>query len=415
MSPPTAVQRTLAALDGATPGLEGVRPAADVTTAVGPRRYLHGGPPLEAEELPGPMRGAIAGALLFEDQAADVEEAVAMLERGEIELAPAHDAGGVGAMAGIVSPGMPVVVVGDSERVAFSPLNEGLGRALRFGSNDPETLRRLRWLAEVAAPVLDRAISASEEIRLMDLVAEGLRRGDECHNRNVATSAALLARLAPAIVRAAERPSDAADVLAYAAGNRHFFLSFSIAAAKLVADAAHGIDGSPIVTAMAGNGRRLGVRVSGAGERWFTAPAPLGEARFFRGYDASQATPTMGDSFITETVGYGAFALTAAPAITTFIGGTVERCQELVAEMRSICAGSSERLLIPAEGFAGTPLGIDVEKVAELGVAPVVNNGLAHRDAGVGQVGAGITRLPIEPFAEAADAVSVRGRGASAR
>jgi hypothetical protein len=325
-----------------------------------------------------------------------------MLEAGEVELAPVHHAGGVGAMAGIVTPRMPVVVVSGGGRTAFSPLNEGLGKALRFGSHDATTLKRLRWLARVAGPSLDRAISSSEEIQVMDMVAEGLRRGDECHNRNVASSAALLARLAPAVAREAKRPEDAADVLAYMAGNRHFFLSFSIAAAKLVADLAHGFEGSPIVTAMAGNGRRLGIRVSGTGERWFTAPAPVGEARFFEGYDASQATPTMGDSFITETAGFGAFALTAAPAITSFVGGTIEQCRELLEEMRAVCAGRSERLLIPSEGFSGTPLGIDVGRVAELGLAPVVNNGLAHREAGVGQVGAGITRLPLEPFAEAA-------------
>jgi hypothetical protein len=401
-----AVQRSLRALDRTAVVLEGVRAAREVTTAVGPARYLHAGPPLALEELPGPMLGALLGALVFEGEARDLDQARAMVQAREVELVPGHHVGGVGAMAGIVTPRMPVVVASGAGRTAFSPLNEGLGRALRFGSNDPATLSRLTWLAKVAGPLLDRAISSSEQVELMELVAEGLRRGDECHNRNVATSAALLARLAPAIVRAAERAEDAADVLAYIAGNRHFFLSFSITAAKLVADLAHGVDESPIVTAMAGNGRRLGIRVSGTGERWFTAPAPLGEPRFFEGYDASQATPTMGDSFITETAGYGAFALTAAPAITSFIGGTVQRCRELVSQMRTLCAGRSERLLIPSEGFAGTPLGIDVRRVAELGVAPVVNNGLAHREAGVGQVGAGITRLPVEPFAEAASALS---------
>ena len=180
---------------------------------------------------------------------------------------------------------------------------------------------------------------------------------------------------------------------------------FSIAAAKVLADSAHGVAASPVVTAIAGNGRRVGIRVSGTGDRWFTAPAPLGDVRFFDGYDATQATPMMGDSFITEAAGYGAFALAAAPAITSFIGGTVEGCRGLVAEMHSICTGRSERLLVPFEGFAGTPLGIDVRRVAETGVAPVHNNGIAHRDAGVGQVGAGINRLPVEPFVDAARAL----------
>jgi hypothetical protein len=305
-------------------------------------------------------------------------------------------------MAGIVSPRMPVVVVGSGERRAFSPVNEGLGKALRFGSNDPATLDRLEWLADACGPALDEAIRASEPIDLTEMVAEGLRRGDECHNRNVASTAALMGRLAPAV--AATQPgAEAARVLAYGFGNRHFFLPFSIATGKLLADAAHGVEGSPVVTAMCGNGRRLGIRVSGLGDEWITAPAPLGEARFFDGFGPSDATPTMGDSFISEVAGWGAFALAAAPAIVSFIGGDVEQSRRLADEMRRIAVAESERMLIPGEGFRGTPLGIDAALVARLGIAPVVNNGIAHRDPGVGQVGAGITRMPLEPFERAAE------------
>jgi hypothetical protein len=397
----TPVERSLALLDGTTVRLAGVRAAGEVLAGVGPRRYLHSGPPLELAEVPGPMRGALLGALVFEGQAADLAEAAAILDRGEVEIASCHDAAAVGAMAGIVTPRMPGVVVESDGRTVYSPLNEGLGRALRFGSNDEATLARLRWLAGVAAPVLDQAIRDSEPIELGELVSEGLRRGDECHNRNVATSAMIVARLAAGIARAAPDADTAAALFSYAVGNRHFALPFSIAAGKAIADAAHGVPESPIVTAMAGNGRRFGIRVSGAGERWFLAPAPHGDARYFEGYTVADATPTMGDSMIAETAGYGAFALTAAPAITSFVGGTVERSRELVEEMRAICAGTSTRFLVPGDEFRGTPLGVDVHRVRQAGVAPIINNGLAHREPGRGQVGAGITRLPIEPFVEA--------------
>jgi Protein of unknown function (DUF1116) len=393
------------ALDGIAVGLDGVTAAGDVIPWVARRRYLHSGPPIALEELPGPTRGALLGALVFEREAPDLGEAEELLGAGEVEIAPCHEHGCVGAMAGIVSPRMPVVVAAAGSRRAFSPLNEGLGTALRFGSNDRPTLERLEWLADVCAPGLDRAIEASEAIELTELVAEGLRRGDECHNRNVATGAALMGRIAPALAEACS-PRDAARILGYGFGNPHFFLPFSIATAKLLADAAHGIEGSPIVTAIAGNGRRLGIRVSGLGDRWFEAPAPLGEARFFPGYDADDATPTMGDSFITETTGWGAHALTAAPAIVSFIGGRIEECRRLVEGIRRICATESTRMLIPGDGFRGTPLGIDVGLVAELGISPVVNNGIAHRDPGVGQVGAGITPLPREPFVRAAEALA---------
>lgn len=408
------LDRSLAALDSTEVTLVGVAAARDVLPQVGARRYLHSGPPIALDEVPGPMRGALVGALMFEGEAGDPRAAAEILDAGEIELVPCHDAGAVGAMAGIVTPSMPGVVGRAGDRTVFSPLNEGLGAALRFGSFDDATLERLRWLRAVAGPLLGAAIEAGGAIELCSLISEGLRRGDECHNRNVATSAMILARLAPSVALEARTAADAAAVFEYAAGNRHFALPFSIVAAKALTVAAHGVGGSPIVTAMSGNGRRFGIRVSGAGDRWFLAPAPLGEPRLFDGYAREDATPTMGDSMITETAGWGAFAMTAAPAITSFIGGTPELTRSLVEEMRTISAGTSTRFLVPADGFRGTPIGIDVHRVREHGIAPVINNGMAHREAGRGQVGAGITRLPIEPFVEASRFLGRKGAGGSA-
>jgi hypothetical protein len=402
--------RSVDALDQTVVHLEGVRPAGEAIPWVGRSRCLHAGPPVGLDELPGPMRGALLGALVFEGEAQSLDEAEALLASGAVEIEPCHDHRCVGAMAGNVSSRMPVVVVASGARRAFSPLNEGLGKALRFGSNDRGTLDRLEWLADVCAPALDRAIAATDAIDLTEMVAEGLRRGDECHNRNVASTASLMGRMAPAIAEAGPG-AEAARVLAYGFGNRHFFLPFSIATGKLLADAAHGVERSPVVTAMCGNGRRLGIRVSGLGDEWFTATAPLGEARFFDGYGSCDATPTMGDSFISEVAGWGALALRAAPAIVSFIGGDVESTRRLTAEMRQVCVAESARMLIPGDGFRGTPLGIDAELVARQGIAPVVNNGIAHRDAGVGQVGAGITRLPLEPFERAAEALAAGAVG----
>ena len=398
-----ATARSLAAFDQTTARLVGVVPAGDVSPIVGRRRYLHAGPPpLDPAGVPGPMRGALLGALLLEGEADDLDGAAAILDGGDLELVPCHEAGAVGAMAGIVTPGMPVVVVeGDGGATAFSPLNEGLGRALRFGSHDDDTLARLAWMRDGAAPLLDRALTAAGGIEITGLQAEGLRRGDECHNRNVASTANLVLRLVPGILRAARAGDDPAAVVEWAAANPHFFLPVSMAAAKAIADRGHGIPGSPVVTAICGNGNRCAIRVSGLGDRWLDGPAPLGEPRLFPGFTPAEAQPMMGDSYITETVGLGAFALSASPAITAFVGGDPTRVVEYVAEMRQICAGTSSRFLLPFEGFRGSPIGIDVHRVAATGIAPLVNNGLAHRDPAPGQVGAGLTRLPLEPFRDA--------------
>lgn len=401
-------------LDTARAVAVGVRSAGEVTGAVGPRRYLHAGPPVGLNELVGPMRAAVLGTLVFEAEAADLAEAEAIVASRSVELSPCHSAGGVGAMAGVVSPHTPVVVVeGDAGVTAFAPLNEGLGEALRFGSTTPAVLDRLAWMRDVLGPVLDAALRACGGVDLTGLQAEGLRRGDECHNRNVASSVALLAALAPAIVRSAPT-GDAAAVLEFLAGNPHTFLSFSMAAGKAVADAAHGACAPGTVTAMCANGVRMAVRVSGTRGEWFTAPAPLGDPKFFPGHSAADACPMMGDSFVTETVGLGAFAASAAPAIASFVGGTPAEGAARVAEMRRICRGESSRFLIPAEAFRGTPLGIDVRLVHETGIAPLVNNGVAHRIGGRGQIGAGLTRLPLEPFVAAAGALDVDRPGVAA-
>lgn len=387
----------------------GVRRAGEVVDAVGPRSFLHAGPPLEGEPVVGPMRGAILGALVLEGEADDLERAAALLDGGGVELRSCHEAGGVGAMAGIVSPSIPVLEVeGADGRRSFAPINEGLGQALRFGAADDAVLDRLRWLGTTFAPVLDAALRAVDGVDVVALQAEGLRRGDEAHNRNVASTASLIVRLAPAIVRGAPSADLAATVLEFLAGNPHSFLSFSMAAGKAIGDAAERAGSPGLVTAISANGRRMGLRVSGI-DGWVTAPAPLGDPQLFDGFTREDACPMMGDSFMTETVGLGAFALTAAPAISSFVGGTHAEAEQLVAAMRRICRGTSPRYRLAHDGFTGTPVGIDVRLVAESGIAPVVNNGFAHRDPGVGQVGAGLTRLPLEPFVRASDALAASG------
>ncbi|MFZ0667147.1 MAG: DUF1116 domain-containing protein [Acidimicrobiales bacterium] len=348
------------------------------------------------------MRGALCGALVFEGDAADLDEASRIVDAGDVELSPCHSVGGVGAMAGITSPSMPVCVLESSSgQTTFCALNEGIGKALRFGTTDEQTLKRLRWLRDVAMPVLDRGVGKTGPVDVTALQQEGLRRGDECHNRNVASSAALLLRLVRGIVAANSDTSLLAEVLDWATGNPHFFLPFSMASAKGVALSAQGFDGDPTVTAMAGNGVEFGIQVSGLGERWFCAPAPLTGVRCFEGYTIADAQAAMGDSFITEVIGLGAFSLSAAPAIGSFLGTDNSTGHAVVEEMRTICRATSTRFNNPFEDFAGAPIAIDVRRVVSSRTAPMVNNGVAHRLAGIGQIGAGLTRLPLEPFEKA--------------
>lgn len=402
-------QTSVQALDTTAVELVGVVRAVDVTDVVGPRHFLHAGPPIELADICGPMRGALIGGLIFEGEADDEREASEIIDAHELRISPCHDAGALGAMAGVITPNMPVVVAGSGDRRTFSPLNEGTGGAVRYGSFDSDTIDRLRWMANVMGPALHAAIQASEPIDLVALVAEGLRRGDDCHNRLVATTANLCNLLASALVREVPRDEAAATISAIS-GNGHFALPFAITMAKALTQSAADVPGSPVVTAMSANGHQFGIRVSGTGDRWFTAPSPIGTPQLVPGVELSDVNPTMGDSMIAETAGFGAFAMSAAPAIMSFVGGTAAQAIDIVAQMRSITAATSSRFLLPNEDHRGTPLGIDVHRVARSGIAPVINNGLAHRTIGRGRAGAGITRVPIECFVAASEALAAESR-----
>lgn len=393
----TAVERLLAA----QPMLVDIQPASRAI-GLGSHQLLHSGPPIAWERMPGPVRGAITGAILFEGWATAPDEAAALVEAGTVELAPCHHHGAVGPMAGVVSPSMPVVMV---ENVAagtrgYATLNEGLGKVLRFGAYDASVIERLRWMADVLGPALGRAIRAGGAIDLRSLTGQALQMGDEGHNRNIAATSLFTRTIAPALVRTHDGAT-AAAVLDFLRGNDHFFLNLSMAACKSALDAAAGIQGSTVVTAMSRNGVDFGIRLSGTGDTWFTTPVGVPDGLFFPGYGPEDANPDLGDSAITETFGIGGFAMAAAPAIVRFVGGSAADALEYTRSMGRITLARNPSYQLPPLGFAGTPTGIDARRVVDSGIAPVINTGIAHREAGVGQIGAGIARAPLASFAAA--------------
>ncbi len=411
-----ANQVALGRLLAAEPVLVDLRPAREVLPGMGGRRLYHAGPPIAWERMCGPMRGAVTGALVYEGWAKGFEEAEGLAGSGEITYAPCHHAGAVGPMAGIISPSMDVFVVENRAHGnrAYATLNEGLGRALRYGANDEAVIRRLHWMREVLAPALRAALERIEGgIDLRALIAQALQMGDDGHNRNRAGTSLFFRTIARPLVESGLPTAQVAEVFDFITGNDHFFLNLSMAASKAGLDAAHGVEGSSLVTAMARNGVEVGIRVSGLGERWFTGPADVPEGLFFPGYGPADANPDLGDSAITETAGLGGFAMAAAPAIVQFVGGRAEDAVRATLEMYEITLAEHPHYRVPALGFRGTPVGIDVRKVVETGTLPLINTGIAHRAPGIGQVGAGIVRPPMSCFTEALAAlVAARRRSA---
>jgi hypothetical protein len=386
------------------PILVGIGLARDTIPGFHSRLILHAGPPINWERMCGPQRGAVMGALVYEGLAGDEQDAAQLAASGAIEFAPCHHYHAVGPMAGVISPSMPVFIMKNETygNLAYATQNEGLGRVLRYGAFGPDVYERLHWMADVLYPTLQAAIeSLAEGIDLRALIAQALHMGDEGHNRNRAGTSLFLRAVTPAIMRTCPDRERAAAVFSFIEKNDHFFLNLSMAAGKAMLEPAEGVPGATILTVMARNGTDFGIRMAGEPQRWFVAPAGQVEGLYFPGYTAADANPDIGDSTVTETAGYGGFAMAAAPAIARFVGGTAQDALEATLEMYEICFAEHDHFTIPVLNFRGTPVGIDVRKVMETGILPRLNTGIAHKNPGIGMVGAGVLRAPEECFAEA--------------
>jgi hypothetical protein len=364
---------------------------------------LHAGPPVTWNRMAGPMRGNMIGALLFEGKAKSPEEAEKMLVSGKIEFAPCHEHGCAGPMGGVISPSMLCYIVENKTfgNKCFSNLNEGRGKVMRMGAYSPDVIEKLHWMETTLGPTVKAALEASGGIDLRAILAKALHMGDDGHNRLDAASVLYTSQLAPYIAKTARDTQTAFDIIKFLAENALSILNPVMAGCKTMTDAGHNIEGSTIVTVMARNGTDFGIRVSGMGDQWFTAPAPMVKALYFPGFSEKDANPDIGDSTITETSGIGGFAMATAPALVTFIGGAPRDAINTTLDMYEITYAEHKHFTIPFLDFRGTPTGIDIRKVIEKNLPPRVNTGVAHKDPGVGQVGAGVVSAPMKVFEDA--------------
>ncbi|WP_038176078.1 DUF1116 domain-containing protein [Vibrio pacinii] len=406
-----AMSRYLAA----QPTLTDVMLAGEAIPELAERKLiLHAGPPIAWENMCGPVQGAILGAIVYEQWAETVEQAQVMIDCGEVQFEPCHHYDAVGPMAGIISRSMPVWVVENQtesgiQRV-FSNFNEGLGKVLRFGANNSDVIERLDWMGTELAQAMKAAVRAINGLELKPIMAQALHMGDEVHNRNAAATGLLLKQLIPALLSTQLEQGQLKQVISFITGNDHFFLNLSMAACKSMLKAAEGVENSTMVTVMARNGVNFGIQLSGTGKQWFQAPANPVNGLFFPGYGVEDAAADLGDSAITETAGVGGFAMASSPAIVKFVGGTPNDATNNSRAMQTITLGGNPAFTLPALNFAPTAAGIDARKVVDNGVLPIINTGIAHKQAGVGQIGAGITTAPMQCFVDALCALDEQRR-----
>jgi len=384
-------------------------PASEAIPDLAEGMILHAGPPVDWKRMCGPMRGAVMGIAVFEGWAKDLGDAEEKAAAGKFKFAPNHHYGAVGPMTGMTTRSQALLVVENRTfgNRAYCAINEGLGKVMRFGGNDAEVLGRIAWMRDELGPALGRALrdikgDGGGGIPLKTLIARGLSMGDEMHQRNVACSSLLLRLLAPALARTTTDSKALERCLDFIGRNDQFFLNVGMPMGKAITDPARGIEGSSVVTAMCRNGTDFGIRVSGTGDAWFTAPVEMPVGLYFPGYSEKDANPDMGDSAIVETIGLGGFAMAAAPAVVGFIGaGPASEAANFTRRMGEIAVGTNPEWTIPSLDYAGVPTGIDIRRVVETQIAPTINTGIAHRQPGVGQVGAGVVKAPMGCFEKA--------------
>ncbi len=387
-------------INAADPVLVDIAPAGEVIPGLDDRMILHSGPPVDWQRMCGAQRGAAIGVALLEGWAKDAGEARRLLDSGEIRLEPNHHHRAVGPMAGTITATMPVWVV---ENRAFG--NRAFCRQVegrqQFGEFSEGALESLRLWRDVWAPALRRGLLRMGGLPLKPIIAKALQMGDELHNRPVAASSLFGNVLAAPMVEARVSEDALISTLRYVANHEFLFLGLSMAAGKASTDPAAGIECSTMVTAMARNGTEFGIRVSGLGDEWFTAPAPGVKGLYLPGYVEQDAGLDMGDSAIAETVGWGGFVLAGATGILSLVGGTPDEALAYSREMREITAGTSGNYRLPVFGFQGTALGIDIRRVVQTGITPIIDTAIAHKDPGYPKIGAGLVRAPLDCFKKA--------------
>jgi hypothetical protein len=398
-----ANREALNKLLSARPMLVGLDKAINIVPGMKKNMILHAGPPVNWERMCGPQRGAVIGALIYEGLAKNEFDAKKLAASGEVEYSPCHHHNMVGPMAGIVSPSMPVYIVKNEEHgnTAYATMNEGLGKVLRMGAYSPDVIEHLKWMENIMYPAMDKAIRKVGKVDLKNIIAQALHMGDELHNRNKGGTSLLIRILAPAMVTTSDAKTTE-EVLKFIDSNDHTFLNLSMPAAKASLDPAKNIKGSTMVVVMARNGTDFGIQVSGLGDEWFTTPATVpSEALYFPGFTRDDANPDIGDSAIMETSGLGGFAIGASPAIVQFVGGTPQDGLNRTLSMYEITIGENNVYQVPYLNFRGTPTGIDIRKVLEKNLLPFIDTGIAHKEPGIGQVGAGLVDAPVEVFKKA--------------
>ncbi|MDY6996814.1 MAG: DUF1116 domain-containing protein [Actinomycetota bacterium] len=384
-----------------SPVLVGIGKAKDHVPGMRRNLVLHAGPPISWKRASGPMKGAIIGGLIFEGLAKDKDDAVALMESGEVDLEPCHDHDAVAPMAGIITYSMSVFIVEDqpSGQRTYSNISDDLGdflgSSVRFGVYREPAVEHLHWIESTLAPILGQAIEEAGSIDFLPLVGRSLLMGDDCHVIMNAATPLFLKELMPGLIKACPDQETLAAVTTLIYNDGTFALNPIMATCKAISIAGSNVSHSSIVTVMARNGTDFGIKVSGLGDTWFTGLAEVGRGFYLMpGISPADVNRDMGDSAITETVGLG--------GVVKSVSGTAQHAIDVTMRMYQIVQSESDAFRVPALDGRGSPMGFDIFKIIESGIRPAINSGLAHKHMNRPMAGLGYLHPPMEAFVNAA-------------
>lgn len=404
-----ANEKIIERMKNSQPVLTNMGIVRDVVPGFKENMILTSGAPLQWEEYHGGQKSAIIYGAIYEGLAQDKEEAINKIKSGEIVIAPCQDYSCIGSVTGVYTSSMPVFIVKDKNTgvEAYCNLFEGeIPEKLTYGLYNEKTKKNLKFLEKVVMPILQKAIEASGGINVREIIRRAINMGDELHSRNTAASLLLTRELTPHLLELYPNyPTETKETLQYLE-NDYNFLRLSMAASKALSDSFKEVEQASIVTAMAFSCKEFAIRVSGTGEQWFRAPLPTGQVKLFEGYTEDDVAWLGGESSITESMGLGGFVQAAALTLQDYSGGTPDKMIENNQAMYEITIDEHSLYRLPIFQFKGAPIGIDIFKVIEKNITPVINMGVAHKDGG--QIGAGVVSAPIECFQKAVSAYNER-------
>ena len=388
------------------PYLIDILPAGDVIEGLDDYTIIHSGPPIAYEDMVMLHQRGLVSACRFEHWAETDEDAVKLIKSGKVKIMSALDTNTVGAGTGIITKSVAMFIIEDraTGKISANFPAEGpnQGGFCCWGLYSEEIANYLRRMRDEFFPVMRAVLKKMGGLAVKPILAESFQMGDENHTRQTASDLLFDKKILPELFKLEgfDR-QQILDTLDYIVETPRFFHCIGQGASRSAMLSAVGTEYSTMVTAICGNGVEFGIKVAGLGDNeWFTAPAPMMKGRYTSSkFTEKDQLPWIGDSCVVECAGMGGLAAAASPIVCSLRGLKLKDAIHITREMEEICITHNPAFPVPNLDFDFLPVGIDIRKVLETGIAPEIHGGMFNYQGGL--IGAGSARVPMLCFEKA--------------